>query len=347
LGCPSFTFTAVSFNANSDTSLEELVVYYDESFIIDGDAYTETGSYEVILESSDIGCDSIISFSILNITPIAIINGQSEVSCTNDLVELGSSNSVMNYNATNTLLWEKEGLFCDDTESISAVPCSYTLTVISTIAGVVCAHATDFEIFVIPTFIPIINGELDTLCYEEWTMISIQPLNGTYPYLWQNESNTLDIIVCPEVTTIYSVPDTDIRGCQQITYTTVSENPLSDLDILDTQMCIVDTLDVSASREYIITLSNPALTVIYDNVLGLNSGVIDTPLYDQDGCTQPNTDFFVTIILQVFPNPILGVLDIKSNKSFHVFLFNTPGVHFLSKKYQNQKGSNSLRESLK
>ena len=304
MGCPSYTFTAVSFIATSDTSLGEILVCDDEPFVIDGEAYTETGSYEVTLVSSENGCDSIISFSILNITPVAIINGPSEVTCTNDLIELSSSNSILNSSATNTYIWEKDGTFFDDTESITVGNGSYTLTVISTIGDLVCSHSTIFDVFLIPTFIPIINGELDTLCSQDCTTIDVQPQNGNYSYLWDNDSTTIDIIVCPEVTTVYSVSVTDVVGCQQIATTIVNVNPLGDFDILNAQICIGDTLDVSAYSEYIITLSNPELAVINGNdLIGLSNGIIDITLSDQDGCIQPNTNLFVTII-QCSPNCI-------------------------------------------
>ena len=304
MGCPSFVFTAVSFNETSDTSLGEILVCDDEPFVIDGDAYTETGSYEVTLESSENGCDSIISFSILNITPVAIIDGPSEVNCTNDFVELSSSNSILNSSATNTYIWEKDGVFFDDTESIIVGSGSYTLIVISTIGDLVCSHSTTFDVLLIPAFIPIIDGEPDTLCSQDCTTIAVQPQNGTYSYLWDNDSTTIDIIACPEVTTVYSVSVTNVVGCQQIANSTVNVNPLGDFETLDAQICVDDTLDVSAYSEYIITLSNPALAVINgDNLIGLNSGIIDITLSDQDGCIQPNTDLFVTII-QCSPNCI-------------------------------------------
>ncbi len=297
MGCPSFTFTAVSFIANSDTSLGEILVCDNEPFVIDGAAYTETGSYMVTLESSENGCDSIISFSILNITPLAIVDGPSEVGCTNDLVELGSSNSIWNSNATNTYIWEKNGTFYNDTESILVGSGSYTLTVVSTIDDVVCSHFTTFDIILIPPFIPIIDGEPDTLCSQDCTTIGIQPQNGTFTYLWENDSTTIDIIVCPEVTTNYSVSVTDVGGCEQIANIPVNVNPIGAFDLLNAQICIGDTLDVSAYSEYLITLSNPSLAVINEGYLiGLNSGFIDITLSDQDGCLQPNTNLFVTII---------------------------------------------------
>ena len=44
-------------------------------------------------------------------------------------------------------------------------------------------------------------------------------------------------------------------------------------------------------------MSNPALAVINgDDLIALNSGIIDIALSDQDGCIQPNTNLFVTII---------------------------------------------------
>ncbi len=300
--CPSFDFTAVSFNETSDTSLGEILVCDDEPFIIDGEAYIENGSYEVILESSENGCDSIISFSILNITPVAVIDGPSEVNCTNDLVELSSSNSFLNPSATNTYIWEKDGVFFDDTESIFVGNGSYTLIVISTIGDLVCSHSTTFDVLLIPSFIPIINGEQDTLCSEACTTIGVQPQSGTYTYLWDNDSTTIAILVCPGVTSVYSVSVTDVGGCQQIANSIVNVNPLGNFEILDAQICVNDTLDVSAYSEYVITLSNPELAVINgDDLIGLNSGVLDITLSDQDGCIQPNTDLFVTII-QCSPN---------------------------------------------
>ncbi len=291
-----------SFITSIDTSLGEIIVCDDEPFFIDGDAYFETGSFEVTIESSQSGCDSVISFSILNITPIAIIDGISEVICTNDLIVLNASSSELNLNAVNTYLWKKNGLFYDDAESISASSGLFTLTIVSSIADVICSHTTAFEVPISPLFNPIIDGEIDTLCSQDCTTLNVQQQTETYTYLWENDATTIDIIVCPEITTTYSVSVTDNNGCEQIANTTVNVNPLESFDALNAQICIGDTLDISTYIEYNIILSNPELAVIDNNSLtGLNVGTIDIILYDQDGCLQPNTNLFVTII-ECIPN---------------------------------------------
>jgi len=291
-------FTKVApYITSTDTSLGEIIVCDNEPFVIDSEAYFDTGSFEVTIDGSQSGCDSTISFSILNITPVAIIDGILEVNCTNEFIDLNASSSIVDANAESTYLWNKNGLFYDDTELISANSGSYTLTVVSTIGDVVCANTTAFEVPISPLFTPVLNEETDTLCSQDCTTLSVQQEAEIYTYLWDNDETTIDIIVCPEFTTTYFVSVTDNNGCEQIDNTTVNVNPLGSFDALNAEICIGDTLDISAYLEYEIVLSNPELGVINgNNLTGLNVGTIDIILFDQDGCLQPNTNLFVTII---------------------------------------------------
>lgn len=287
----------ISFINSSDTSLGEIIVCDNEPFFINGESYFESGNFEITIDGSEAGCDSVISFSILNITPVAIIDGITDVICTNDEIELNASSSEVNPDAAIQYMWEKNGLFYDDTESILAGPGPFSLTVIATIGDIVCSHTTDFEVPISPSFIPMISEVLDTLCAGDCTDITIEQPNENDTYLWDNNATSIDITVCPEITTTYSVSVTDDSGCEQIAMTTVNVFPLGNFDPLNAQICIGDTVDMSTYIDYDITLSNPSLAVIDNNVLmGLNSGTIDITLSDQNGCLQPNTNLFITII---------------------------------------------------
>jgi hypothetical protein len=174
-------------------------------------------------------------------------------------------------------------------QSFSVSPNSTTTYSLEVTDGNGCSSTDEVTAIVFP-FPLVIAGVDTTICQNECHSLSFNISGGTAPYshIWSGNGDTL---VCPLVTTNYSVTVTDNNNCSSsdVTKVTVASLPIIDIGD-DLSLCLGDcnTFDPEISEgtePYSLTWSGDNA----ESVCPDNSGNYMVTIYDGNECSSSDT----------------------------------------------------------
>ncbi|MHC1708289.1 MAG: gliding motility-associated C-terminal domain-containing protein [Bacteroidales bacterium] len=185
---------------------------------------TTTTTYSVYILGGAIPPDTLaIDYIVVNVHPVPQVTftGDTEI-CAGDITTLESHGP---YN----FLWSTGS----DQVTIQVQPYTTTLYTITATDDLGCKGTGSLTVLVHP--LPQASIIPDTICYGESGMISA---SGGVFYVWNTGEINPQIIVQPDVSSLYSVTVTDQFGCSNQTVTEVVVNPLPSVYLTpDTAIC--------------------------------------------------------------------------------------------------------------
>ncbi|MEI6408641.1 MAG: hypothetical protein WCR52_04625 [Bacteroidota bacterium] len=180
LGCDSMLKKTVTVVPPKFTNLPPVTMCAGGSITICGEVYNSQGNYSAVCQNFQ-GCDSIVSFAIQILDPLADIQGGGTLSCINSSVTLNSAATtgvkIWRNLTTNTVAGNGNTL-------VVTTPGIYTLTVTAVSGGVTCIDRDTISIAgntTPPTLTPV-GGTIG--CYNT-TVQLVANTNAPSPtYVW-------------------------------------------------------------------------------------------------------------------------------------------------------------------
>ncbi len=279
---------SVTLNANTGGSLSYL--WSDASTASSISNITNSGTYSVTVTNTGTGCfaTSTATTITVNPLPVATINANGPLTfCAGGSVNLTAS-------AGNSYLWSN----ASNSSSISNISTSGTYTV--TITDGNGCHNTSSPTVVTVNALPTpgitTSGPL-TFCIGNSVNLTG---TGGLTYLWSNGTNAALTNITTSGT--YSVTVTDGNGCQNITSTTVTVNPLPTATINANgplTFCAGGSVNLTASAGNSYLWSNANTTSSISNIS--TSGTYTVTITDGNGCQ--NTSSPTVITVNALPTP--------------------------------------------
>ncbi len=173
-----------------------------------------------------------------------------------------------------------------------------------------CTHALSKSIAQ-PSQIVVNASTPTTLCIGQSQTLSLIASGGSpgYTYLWSNQQTTPSINVSPAVTTNYSVVVTDVNGCTtSLNNLLVNVHPPLQLNIAanNDTICLGQSVSLSANAS---GGNGGPYTYNWNNGINTTSQMITpstTGVYSvsvSDGCTTPNAQQSLTVVVNPIPTP--------------------------------------------
>lgn len=148
LGCDSIVKQKITILPPISKNLGARALCKGDCFTINGTEYCESGLYSEVL-TSWLGCDSIVTFSLVVIDPIAEITGGGKLTCATSSVTLGSAPS-----AGLKRWWSGTGQLLGTGNTLTvSLPGTYILTTMNISLGVTCEKSD--TIFIVQDIAPV------------------------------------------------------------------------------------------------------------------------------------------------------------------------------------------------
>ncbi len=210
-GCDSTVRITVNVKPPIIKYLAPQTVCAGSCITICGEEYCDGGSYSHVCESYQ-GCDSVVSFSLIVLQPLAEITSNGVLSCNNDTITLTSSPSV------GTKIWKLNGTVIGGGNSIKITqPGTVILTVTASAGGSFCVE-TDTLVITGNTTPPTVSATGGVLgCGAAQAQLGTNT-NATGPtYLWSPSTGLSATNIANPIATqpgTYTVQVTDgVTGC--------------------------------------------------------------------------------------------------------------------------------------
>ncbi|MEZ4926088.1 MAG: T9SS type A sorting domain-containing protein [Saprospiraceae bacterium] len=232
LGCDSLVKQKVVVLPYNQTNLPLQYLCNDECFVIGGFEYCETGTYQEYLYT-DLGCDSLVNFSLYKIISHAEIVTPDTITCAVTSVPLSGAGSSSG-NTVSYKWLDPNGV--DIGHSINATansPGQYALIVTNQIGGHICRDTAYVEV---PANLvkPMADAGPDMLLTCNITEVQLQgngSMGANYTYFWKvllggnivSGVNTLTPLVNAPGTYSLRVTDTH-NGCTAVSNTDVDQD---------------------------------------------------------------------------------------------------------------------------
>jgi hypothetical protein len=180
LGCDSMLKKTITVVPPKFTNLAPVTMCAGGSITICGEIYDSPGNYSAVCENFQ-GCDSIVSFAIQILDPLAEIQGGGTLSCVNNSITLNSAASagVKIWRNITTNMSAGNG-----NTLVVTTPGTYTLTVTAVSGGVTCIDRDTISIAgnTTPPSLNTIGGTIG--CYNT-TVQLVANTNATMPtFVW-------------------------------------------------------------------------------------------------------------------------------------------------------------------
>ncbi|GAB4251156.1 MAG: hypothetical protein Kow0027_14940 [Saprospiraceae bacterium] len=206
--CDTSRTYIVSVSDAPVTILPEQIVCGDQ-FVFCNELIDSSGSYQVNCQTS-LGCDSLVSFELTLMNPIATIQEPGNLCLPGVLLDGTASQFSEGNGISRQVSWEgPPGGLVTGADSLTAtaiLPGTYCLTVYEEKNGQSCQHTDCVEVKTIPIGIP----DSVQLCQGEYLPINLSS-DAYVSYLWSTGDTTSAIDVTSSG--VYSVQAVDTAGC--------------------------------------------------------------------------------------------------------------------------------------
>lgn len=195
-GCDSTVRQQVTVKPALITILPIKTICAGSCYTVCGEDFCGNGTFTKMCQSYQ-GCDSVINFSLLMLSPVAEITGGGDLSCVTNSIVLGSASSP------GTKLWRvlPSGLVVGNQNSYTVTqPGTYTLTVTQTQGGVVCVAADTITINgnVTPPTVSATGGVLG--CGSSSVQLTTTTNAPNPTYSWTGPNGFTSTVANPTVT---------------------------------------------------------------------------------------------------------------------------------------------------
>lgn len=252
LGCDSVVKQQVIIKPPLVTNLPPKTICEGDFITICGENYFDPGNYSAVCQSFQ-GCDSVINFSILTLSPVADIQGGGQITCTTSSIVLTAASSPLGTNFT----WKNlAGTVLGPGNTYTATAAgTYILNATLSSGGVVCMKADTVVITQnnAPPSLLASGGALS--CAATSVQLNALSNAGTPVWSWTGPGGFTSNIANPIVGTpgTYTVSVTNnANGC------TSSTTAMVTVDTLHPQIQTFGaTLTCSVNSAQITVISNP------------------------------------------------------------------------------------------
>jgi len=224
---------------------------------------------------------------IVNVQPIPVADAGPNVDiCDGDCTNLTASGA----GAGGTYVWN------DGSSTVSINVCPIVTTTYSVTVTDIYG-CTDSDVVIVSVNpVPIADAGPDaTVCDGDCVTLMA---SGGVSYMWSNNFAGPVIVVCPSVTTTFTVTVTDANGCSDIDNVTVTVNPLPPANAgADVDICFGDCATLTATGGTAYIWSTGANTAVID-VCPVITTTYFVTVTDANGCI--NTDD-VTVTVNPLP----------------------------------------------
>lgn len=221
----------------------------------------------------------------ITVAPSPNVSVPNAVLCDGDTVQLTATGA-------DTYVWSPAtGLSATTGSTVDAYPTvTTTYTITGTTAG--CSGTTTATVLVNESPTPLVDSE--TICFGDWTMLSVTGSGGSYswsPATGLNTTTGPTVMANPTVTTTYTVTQIN-NGCSGMATTTVTVNPVPVVAVESDTICLGNptTLTATGATTYIWSpatglssttgssvTANPPVTTTY-TIVGTENGCDSEPV---------------------------------------------------------------------
>lgn len=250
-GCDSVVRQSVTIKAPILKFLPPQVVCVGDCITVCGEEYCDAGSYSHTCQSYQ-GCDSVVTFNIINLEPIAEIIPSGMLSCSNTSIQLNSTNSP-----NSTKVWKNlqgQVLGSGNTLTITQAG-TYILTVTAAAGGKFCI-ANDTIVITGNTTPPTISATGGVLgCGAAQAQLNATSNAGSPVYAWSPAQGLSATNIPNPIATLpgtYTVVVTDnVTGCTNSTTVSVTGNttPPAASATGGTLTCAITSIVINASSD--------------------------------------------------------------------------------------------------
>jgi len=260
---------------------------------------TDTATYTLIAISANLLCSDTAETDV-NVVLFPVVDlGLDRYLCFNNSMILDATGPGYTY------LWSNDSTYPTLTivgSDVGLGSADYSVTV----TNYICQDIDTVNITVIPSPTVNISPPDTTICNGECINLTCSVSGGSSPYTydWDMGNTTPSVIVCPIVTTTFTVTVTEVGGCSDIdsVVVTVNPSPFVDLGPDSINLCLYDSVILDAtdsgSTYFWSDTSGDSILTVLGSVIGVGSVDISVTVTNSYGCEDIDT---VTITVHPLP----------------------------------------------
>jgi hypothetical protein len=226
LDCDSILVKSVTIESSGNTILPPKTLCFGECLSINGQNFCNSGDFSTIFPKT--GCDSVVSFHLTVLHPIAEILGKNTI-CGSQPILLNSAPPILGDFPEK--IWKNDAgqIISDSASAIISTAGTYILEVFLTKNGVICTKSDTILVQIEPQLILLAVGDTIRCATPNAVLHASASIAGT-TFFWSGANNFQSNLAAPTVTAagIYFVKATSPAGCTATDSVQVSlENKLN------------------------------------------------------------------------------------------------------------------------